>query len=56
MLAERADEILGERVALVNVSAYLAYPTLFALGLGFGLYVCVVVGVGHSLLIGKQLV
>jgi len=47
MLTERADEILGQDITLVNVAADLADVALFALGLGLGLDVFVVVAVGH---------
>ena len=46
MLAEGANEVFGEHVALVNVAAHLADVALFALGLGFGLDVVLVIGVG----------
>ena len=46
--AEGADEIVGE-LTLVDVSADLANVARLALGLGLGLYVAVVIRIGHSL-------
>ena len=55
MLAPRTDKVLGERVALVNVAAYLTYVS-FCLGLlGPWLDVGVIVAVGHSLGVGYHL-
>ena len=51
MQAEGADEIVG-KLALVDISAYLADVALFALGIWFGLYVAVVIGVRHGLGVG----
>ena len=49
MLAQRADDILGELVALVDVAANLADEAFFALGLGLRLDILLIVGVGHGL-------
>ena len=51
MLAERTNKILGKGIALVNVTADLADVTFFALCLGLGLYVCVIVAISHSIII-----
>src|SRR5699024_11524663 len=48
VLAQRTDKVLGEGVALVDIAADLAHKALL-LGLGLGLYVLLVVGVGHGL-------
>ena len=54
MLAEGADEILGERIAFIDVAADLADVSLFALGFGLRLHVVLIIGVGHGLLVGKH--
>ena len=54
MIAKRAYKILRQLVPFINVAAHLAHPALFALGLGLGLYVLLVVGVGHGLHMGDH--
>ena len=54
VLAEGADEVLGELVALVDVTADLADVALLAVRFGLGLNVCVVIDVGHGLLIRED--
>ena len=49
VLAQRTNEIIGQRFALVDVSADLANVALLAVCLGLGLYVFMVVCVGHRL-------
>ena len=49
MLAQRADDILGELVALVDVAANLADKAFLAFGLGLRLDVLLIVVVGHGL-------
>ena len=39
VFAQRADEVFGKLVALVNVTAYLANIPFFAFGLGLRFYV-----------------
>lgn len=50
VLADGADEVGRQRLALVNVAAYLADVSLFALGLlfGFGLDVVKIVLIGYG--------
>ena len=47
VLAERTDEVAGDRVAFIDVSANLAHPTLFLGRLRLGLHVGLIVGVSH---------
>ena len=54
MLAKRADKVVGQRLAFVNVAAYLANVALLAFGFGLGFNVFVVVSVGHCLSVGKH--
>ena len=54
MLAKRANVIVGQGIALIYVAAHLAHKAFFALGFGPGLYVVLVVGVGHRFLIGNN--
>ena len=54
VLAERADEVVGQDLALVDVAADLADPALLEVGLGLGLDVGLVVVVGHGLLGGQD--
>ena len=51
MLAQRADEVLGQGVAFVDISADFAHIAFFALGLGLRLDVLLIVGVGSGLLV-----
>ena len=54
MLAQRTDEVIGEFIAFVDVTAYLTYPALLAFCLGLRLNLVLIVGVGHGLLIGHD--
>ena len=54
MFAERADEIFRKVLALVNVSADLADPAFLAFGLGLRLNICLIVGVGHRVLVADH--
>ena len=47
VLAERTDEVAGDRVALIDVSANLAHPTLLLGRLRLGLHVGLIIGVSH---------
>ena len=55
VLAERANEVLGKGVPLIDIAADLADIALFALGLGLRLDVLVIIGVGHGLGIREDL-
>ena len=44
VLAQGADEVLGERISLVDVAADLADVALLAVGLGLGLDVLLIIG------------
>ena len=55
MLAQRADEVLRQLVALVDIPAHLADEPVLALGLGARLYMLLVVGVCHRLAVGQHL-
>ena len=50
VLAEGADVVLGKFISLIDVAAYLADVSLFALGLlfGFGLDVVKIVLIGYG--------
>jgi len=52
VLAQRTNEVLGQILALINISANLAYPAFFAVGLGLGFNVVLIVGIGHCFLVG----
>ena len=54
VLAQGADNVVGQGVALIDPAADLAHEAFLALGLGLGLDVVLVVGVGHGLLIGDH--
>ncbi len=54
MLAERADKIIRQLVAFVDISAHRAYEALLALGIRLWLYIALVIGVGHGLYIGDN--
>ena len=54
MLAKRADEILGQLVALIDISAYLAYPALLAVCFGLWLDIVLIVSIGHCFLVGDN--
>ena len=54
VLAEGADYIIGKGVALMYISAYLAYESLLALRFGLGLDVVLIVCVGYTFLIGNN--
>ena len=54
VLAKRADIVLGQSVALVDVSAYLANIALFAFGFRLWLYVALIVCVGHRFFIRED--
>ena len=54
MLAQRADEVLGQRIALVDVAADLADISLLALGLGLGLDMILIIGISHRLAVGED--
>ena len=49
VLAERTDEVAGDRVAFIDVAANLAHPTLFLGRLRLGFHVGLIVGVCHRL-------
>ena len=53
VLAEGTNEVIGQLLALINITAYFAYPAFFAIGLGLGLNVVLIVCVSHSFFIGK---
>ena len=53
MLAEGADKVLRQGVALVNIAANLADKAFLALGLGLRLYIFLIIGVGDSLGVGN---
>ena len=55
MLADRADKIGRQGIALVNVAADFADITFFYRGLGFGLDVALIISISHGFLIGNQL-
>lgn len=54
VLAKGTDKVLGQWVALVDIAAYLANIAFFALSLGFGLYIVLVIGIGHGFFIGDN--
>ena len=54
MFAKGTDEILGKRVALVDISADFAHKAFFALCLWLGLDIAVIVAVGHCFLVGDD--
>ena len=54
MLAKRTDEVLGKLVALIDISADLAYKALFAFRLRPRFNILLIVGVCHSLGIGNN--
>ena len=54
VLTQGANEILGELLALVNVTADLANVSALPLGFGSGLYVIVVIGIGHGFTIRQN--
>ena len=54
MLAQRADDIFRKFIAFIDVSADFAYPAFFALGLWLWLYMLLVVGVSHGILIAHD--
>ena len=54
MLAQRADDIFRKFIAFIDVSADFAYPAFFALGLWLWLYMFLVVGVSHGILIAHD--
>ena len=49
MLAQGADNVVGQGVTLVDPAADLADKALLTLGLGLGFDVVLVIGVGHGL-------
>ena len=54
MLTERADEILGQRVSLVDIAADLAYKAFLPLGFRLWLYLFLIVGISHCRNIGND--
>ena len=54
VLAQRTDEILGQGIALIYISAYTADIALLVVCLRLGLDVVLVVGVSHGLTVGKD--
>ena len=54
VLADRANDILGQGLALVFPSADLADESLLLRGLLLGLYVCVIVGIRHRRSLGNN--
>lgn len=54
MLAQRADKVVGQLVALVDITAHLAYEAFLALGLWLRLHITLVIVVGHSLHVGDH--
>ena len=54
VLTQGANEILGQRITLVDVTADGANVTLDAVGLRLGLDALMVVGVGHGLTVGDS--
>ena len=53
MLTQRADEIIGQVFAFMDISADFTYPTLFTVCLRFGFHVFLIICVGHGIQIGK---
>lgn len=51
VLAQRAYDIVGQLVALINPAANLANKAFFALGLRLGLNIVLIIGVGHCLFV-----
>lgn len=54
MLTKGTDNILGQGVALVDITANLTYKALLALGFGLRLNVVLIISVGHSCLVGNN--
>ena len=54
VLAQGAHDVVGKGIALVDPAADLTYEALLAFGIGLGLYMILVVGVGHGLLVGDH--
>ena len=54
MLAKRTNIILRKIFAFINISAHLAHISLFALRLGLGLYIFVIVIIRHRGLIAHN--
>ena len=60
MFAQRAFNVIGEEITLVDVATHLAHPAAFAVlgflgGLWLGFDVLLVIVVGHGGLVGKYL-
>jgi hypothetical protein len=54
VLAKRTDEVLGELVALIHISANFADIAFFLGRLRLGLDVILIVGVGHGFFLGDD--
>ena len=54
MLTQRADEIIRQVFAFVDISTDFTYPTFFAVCIRSGLNVFLIICVGHSIQIGKH--
>ena len=53
MFAQRADDIVGERVAFVYPAANFADKAFFAFGLRFGFDVGLIIRIGHRFDLAK---
>ena len=54
MFAKRADKVLGQFIALIDIAADFADIALFPFGLGFGFDIVLIVGLGHRLFVGNH--
>ena len=54
MLAQWADIIFRKLIAFINVTAYFAHKAFFTLCLRFWLYILLIVGVGHGILVAHN--
>ena len=54
VLAQGADQVVGQGFSLIDPAADLADKTLLACGIRCGLDVALVIGVGHGLLVGDH--
>ena len=54
MFAQRANKVLRQFVALIDVAAHFANKSLLALCLWLGLYIILVIGISHGILIAHH--
>ena len=54
VLAQRADKVVGQNVAFINITADLADKALLSFGLRLRLYMLLVVGVGLGFLVAHD--